>query len=200
MIPKCLLRLTVALIMVFTIEAPVLAAGPTERVKQTTDKIISILNDPALIAPDKAKHRIRMLREAVDERFDWEEFSRRALATHWRKRTEEEKREFIPLFGKLVERTYRDKVDNYSGEKVYYVGERIEGEYALVRAKIVTSKNRKIAVDYRLRNKRNDWFVYDVFIEGVSFVNNYRVQFNSIIISSSYQELVERLKEKVAEE
>ena len=97
MIPKCLLRVTVALIMVFTIEAPVLAAAPTERVKQTTDKIISILNDPALIAPDKAKHRIRMLREAVDERFDWEEFSRRALATHWRKRTEEEKREFIPL-------------------------------------------------------------------------------------------------------
>lgn len=200
MMSKGLLYVIVALFMVFTISALALAEGPMERIKETTDKIIAVLSDPALKAPDKAKERKRMIREAVDERFDWEEFSRRALARHWRKRTEEEKREFIPLFGKLVERAYMDKVENYSGEKVSYLDERIKGDYGLVKAKVVTNANQEIAVDYRLRNKGDDWFVYDVNIEGVSLVNNYRVQFNNIIRKSSYEDLVKRLKEKVAEE
>jgi len=190
----------VALILLFTFEAWAQDRGPMGRIKETTDKIIALLSDPALKAPEKAKEKRRLIREAVDERFDWEEFSRRALGRHWRKRTPEEKEEFIPLFAKLVERTYREKVEDYSGEKVTYLDERIKDDYGLVKAKVLTNDNREIAVDYRLRFKRGDWFVYDVTIEGVSLVNNYRVQFNDIIMKFGYEELVKRLKEKVAEE
>ena len=197
---KCLLRILVVLFLISTIEVWAESQGPMERIKETTDKIIGYLSDPALKAPEKAEERRRLIREAVDERFDWEEFSRRALGRHWRDRTPEEKKAFVPLFGQLVERTYRDKVEDYSGEKVKYLDARTQEDYALVKAKVLTNDNREIAVDYRLRHKRNDWFVYDVTVEGVSLVNNYRVQFNDIIMKSGYDELVKRLKEKVSEE
>lgn len=200
MTTKRFFQVMMAFFMVFTLASPALTGQPTEQIKKTTDRIIAILSDPALKAPEMEKERRRMIREAVDERFDWGEFSRRALARHWRKRTAEERKAFIPLFGKLLERTYMDKVENYSGEKVHYVDEVTKGGYGLVKVKILTKKNQEIAVHYRLKKKGNGWFVYDVVVEGVSLVNNYRVQFNNIIRRSSYQELVERLKKKVAEQ
>ena len=174
MMPKCLLQIIAVLFLIFTLTIPARADGPMERIKETTDKMIAILSDPDLNAPDKAEEKRRRLRQVVDERFDWEEFSRRTLGKHWRKRTEEEKREFIPLFGKLVERTYMDKVEDYSGEKVVYVRERTKAKYGLVKAKVLTNDRREIDVDYRLKNKRNDWYVYDVVVVGVSLVKSYR--------------------------
>jgi phospholipid transport system substrate-binding protein len=197
---KSLLQIIAVLFLIFTFTVPARADGPMERIKETTDEIIVILSDPALKGPDKAKERRRRLRQVVDERFDWEEFSRRTLAKHWKDRTEEEKREFIPLFGELVERTYMDKVEDYSGEKVKYEGERVKGKYGLVKAKVVTNDKREIDVEYRLKNKRSDWYVYDVKVVGVSLVKSYRVQFNDIIMQSSYEDLVKRLKDKLAAE
>lgn len=197
MMSKGLLHVIAGFFLVFAIAAPAQGEGPKDRIKGTTDKIIAILSDPALKVPEQAKERKRRIREVVDERFDWEEFSRRALARHWKQRTEEEKREFVPLFGKLIERTYMDKVEDYSGERVLYVGERIKGKYGLVKAKVVTNDKREIDVDYRLKYKGSDWYVYDVTVVGVSLVKSYRVQFNNIIKQSSYEDLVERLKEKV---
>ena len=200
MTPKGLLQVMVVLFMMFAIAASARADGPMERIKETTDKIIAVLSDPALKAPDKAEERRRRLRQVVDERFDWEEFSRRTLAKHWKKRTAKEKREFVPLFGTLIERTYMDKVEDYSGEKVRYEKERVKGKYGLVKAKVVTNDKREIDVNYRLKYKRNDWYVYDVTVVGVSLVKSYRVQFNDIIMQSSYEELVKRLKDKLAAE
>jgi phospholipid transport system substrate-binding protein len=175
------------------------AGEPMDQIRQTTDTILSILSDPALKAPSKADERRKRIRNAVDQRFDWEEMARRSLARHWAGRTDEEKREFIHLFGDLLERTYMDKIEGYSGEKVQYEGETIEGDYAVVRVKIVTQKNVDIPVEYRLQKKGNNWLVYDVTIEGVSLVNNYRTQFNSIIVGSSYAALVKRLRAKIAQ-
>jgi phospholipid transport system substrate-binding protein len=200
MMPKGLLQIIAVFFLIFTLTVPARADGPMERIKETTDKIIAILGDPALKAPDKAKERRRRLRQVVDERFDWEEFSRRTLAKHWKQRTAEEKREFVPLFGKLLERTYMDKVEDYSGEKVRYERERVKGKYGLVKAKVVTNDRREIDVDYRLKYKGSDWYVYDVAVVGVSLVKSYRVQFNEIIMQSSYEELVKRLKDKLAAE
>jgi phospholipid transport system substrate-binding protein len=123
--------------------------------------------------------------------------ARRALATHWAKRTPQERKEFVPLFSDLLERTYMKKVEDYSGEKVLYEGETRDGDYAVVKVKIVTKKNKDISVEYRLKKEGNNWLVYDVSILGVSLVNNYRTQFNSIISQSSYENLVKKLKEKV---
>ena len=198
--PKRLLHVVAGFFLIFVVATRAQAGGPMEEIKGTTDRIISILSDPAMKAPEKAKEKRKLIRQAVDERFDWVEFSRRALAQHWKNRTEEEKREFVPLFGKLVERTYMDKVEDYSGEKVLYEGERIQGDYGLVKAKVVTNDKREIDVDYRLKHRGTDWYVYDVSIVGVSLIKSYRVQFNNIIKRSSYEELVKRLKKKVAEE
>ena len=183
--------------LVFGMTLPGLAGEPTDQIKQTTDKILSIITNPALKPSSKTAEREKLIRQAVDERFDWEEMARRALATHWAKRTLEERKEFVRLFADLLERTYKKKVEDYSGEKVLYEGETKDGDYATVKVKIVSKKNKDIPVEYRLKKERNDWFVYDVSIEGVSLVNNYRTQFNSIIVQSSYENLIKRLKEKV---
>lgn len=177
--------------------APAFAGEATDRIKQTTDKILAIVSNPTLKLPEKVAERDKLIREAVDERFDWKEMSRRALAIHWAKRTDKEKREFVNLFGELLENTYMDKVGGYSGEEVTYEGEKISGPYGIVKVKILTKNDKLISVKYRVRNKKDDWFVYDISIEGVSLINNYRRQFNSIITRSSYENLVKKLKAKV---
>lgn len=173
------------------------AAGePTESIKYTTDKIIAVVSNPKLKAPDRSAERKKLIRKAVDERFDWEEMSRRTLARHWTGRTDQEKKQFIDLFGQLLERTYLDKVEGYSGEKVIYEGDQVEGEYAVVNVKILTQQGTEIPVMYRCR-KKADWLVYDISIEGVSLINNYRTQFGSILAKSSFQELLDRIKARI---
>jgi len=187
------------LILAWSGPCPVWAGVPTEKVKETTDKIIAIVSDPVLKEPAKEKERRGQIRKAVDELCDWEEMSRRALGRSWAQRNEQERREFVHLFGQLLERTYVDKVEGYSGEQVNYIGERLDGDFAEVEVRIVTTKNTEIPVIYRMRNKEQKWWVYDIVIEGVSLVNNYRTQFNDILAKSSFEELLRRLKEKIPE-
>ena len=192
---KITLMIMLALIWAF----PVWAGVPTDRVRETTDKIIAIVSDPALKDSGHETLRREQIRKTVDELCDWQEMSRRSLGRYWAQRSEQEKKDFVRLFGQLLERTYIDKVEGYSGEKVYYTGERTEGDYAEVNVKIMTKQNTEIPVVYKLRSKDGKWWVYDIIIEGVSLVNNYRTQFNAILARSSYDGLVKKLKEKVAE-
>jgi len=196
---KSLLRGFVFLLLIGGFSIPSVAGEPTEQVKATTDRILAIVTDPALKSAEKVKERNNLIRQAVDERFDWEEMSRRTLATHWAQRTPEEKKEFIDLFGKLLERTYMERVGDYSGEKVLYAGERVEEEYAVVDVEILTKQGRSVSVSYRLKKEIDRWLVYDISIEGVSLVNNYRTQFNSILVRSSFKDLMTKLKAKVDE-
>jgi phospholipid transport system substrate-binding protein len=195
--PACSYRWAFLTLLILGVAIPVLAGEPEQKIKQTTDKILSIVTDPALKNPSRTEERRKLIRKAVDERFDWEEMARRSLSTHWARRTPEEKKEFVHLFSDLLERTYMSKVEDYSGEKVRYEGETIDRDYAVVKIKIVTKNNKDISVDYRLKKDGNDWFVYDISIEGVSLVNNYRTQINSIIAQSSYENLVKLLEAKV---
>ncbi len=178
---------------------PVWAGVPTEKVKETTDRIVAIVSNPALKDPAKEKERREQIRRSVDEMCDWQEMSRRSLGRHWAQRSEQEKKEFIQLFGQLLERTYIDKVEGYSGEKVIYTGERVDGDYAEVDVKIVTKKNTEIPIVYKLRSRDQQWWAYDMVIEGVSLVNNYRTQFSDIMAKSSFEGLMKRLREKSAE-
>jgi phospholipid transport system substrate-binding protein len=178
-------------------ERAVWAGEPTDKIKDTTDKIIAIVTNPELKSPAKEPERKKLIRKAVDERFDWDEMARRSLGTAWGPRTPEEKKEFVTLYGELLERTYLERVESYSGEKVLYQGESIDQDYATVNVKIITEKNAEIPVEYRLRKKGSDWLVYDISISGVSLVNNYRVQFSSILAKGSYADLVKQLKKKV---
>lgn len=175
------------------------AGAPTEQMKKTTEKLISLLSDPALKGPAQAEKRRTLLRKTADERFDWWEMSRRALGQHWRKLSDEEKKTFVDLFGQLLERTYMEKVEDYSGEKVFYVDETIDNDYATVEMRVLTSQNVEIPVVNKLKKKGEEWMIYDVSVEGVSLVNNYRTQFNSILSKSPFSELIEKLREKVSE-
>jgi phospholipid transport system substrate-binding protein len=194
-------RIGITLLMIWAVYGvlPAWAADPMEEIKETTDKIISIVTDPSLKDPAKDAEKKVLIRKAVDEICDWEEMSRRSLGRYWAQRTDEEKKEFVLLFGELIERTYIDKVEGYSGEKVNYLGEKIDGDYADVSVKVVTAKNTEVPVIYKLRKKDGRWWVYDLVIEGVSFVQNYRTQFYDMLSNSSYRDVVKKLKEKIEE-
>jgi len=178
--------------------SPVLAVSPTDQIRQSINEVIEILKDKEL----KQKEHLRRekIRRVVDTIFNWEEMSKRSLGLYWRKRTPEEQKEFVPLFSNLIEDTYVRKIERYENEKVIYTGEDIEGDYATVTTKILTQKGVEVPVNYRLLKNNAKWEVYDVVIEGVSLINNYRTQFYSIIRSGSYEELVKKLKKKVLKE
>ncbi len=175
------------------------AGEPTDIAKQTTDKVIDILKNKEMRKADKTKERRAAIRKVVGEHFDFEEMAKRSLARYWRQRTPEEKKEFVALYSDLLERTYIRKVESYSDEKITYGEESGDSAYAVVKTKIITRKNIDIPVEYRMEKKSGKWAVYDVVIEGVSLVNNYRNQFNKIITSGSYEELVRKLKNKETE-
>jgi phospholipid transport system substrate-binding protein len=175
-----------------------LAGVPTDILKTNIDKVIKVLEEPAL--KGRVKERRTAVRKIAAEIFDVDETARRSLARHWQARTPAQREEFVQLFGDLLEVTYISKIEQYGGEKIIYLGDSVEGEQATVRTKLITKQGTDIPVDYRMLKKGGDkWMVYDVVIEGVSLVSNYRTQFNKIIQTSSYEELVKKLKTKQEE-
>ena len=154
--------------------------------------MVKVLQDPAL---DQTQRRAE-IRTIALEAFDVTEAARRTLGPHWPKRTPAERQEFIGLFQGLLERGYLSRIGEYGGESVQYVGERIEGEYATVRALIVTQKGTQVPVEARVLRQGDRWRMYDVLIENVSLIASYRSQFDRVIRTSSYEELVRRLKSR----
>ncbi|NQT53936.1 ABC transporter substrate-binding protein [bacterium] len=174
------------------------AAGPRDQVKATTDRILAVLGDPALKGDEHKGPRRAKLNAVVDERFHWTEMAQRSLARHWRKRTDAEKKEYVPLFTELVRRTYMSKIEGYSGEKVQYGDERLDGSYARVAIAIITKKDTEIPVVYSMKRYGDEWRVYDIAVEGVRLVNNYRTQFNGMLNRMSFPKFIEKLKAKTA--
>jgi len=176
--------------------APVLAGGAaTEALKGSINEVLRILSDPNMKKPDRAQERRKVLEKVVGDRFNYEEMAKRTLAAQWLKLNEKERAEFVNLFMKLLTNSYADKIEGYSGEQMHYLNERLEGDYAEVRTKAISGKA-EIPLDYRLLSKGGDWRVYDVVIDGVSLVSNYRGQFAKIIRTSGYDDLVKQLREK----
>ena len=137
----------------------------------------------------------------ADQHFDWAEMAKRSLSRFWKQRTPDEQNKFTSLFRDLVKNAYIGKIDGYAGEKMVFEGENTDDTYSVVKTKIISpSKGTEIPVNYRLQNNGSAWMVYDVVIEGVSLVNNYRDQFNSILQGSSYDELVKRIQDKLAQD
>jgi len=136
------------------------------------------------------------VRQIAEEIFDFTETAKRSLGRHWHSRTPAERKEFVDLFATLLERSYLSKIELYNGERIAYLGDTIDGDQALVRTKILTRQGTEVPVDYKMFRHGDRWLVYDVIIEGVSLIANYRTQFNKIIQTSSYQELVRKMKSK----
>lgn len=181
-------RLLVATALVAAVAGPVDAGEPTETLKRRVDRVVVLLASPG-------DHRAE-LRAIAEEIFDFEEMAQRALGPHWSARTPEERREFVPLFVDVLERAYLGRLESGRGGTVLYGGDSVDGDGATVRTRIVTPQRTEIPVEYRMRRNDGRWRVYDVLVEGISLVSNYRSQFNSVIRSSSYDALVERLRSK----
>jgi phospholipid transport system substrate-binding protein len=174
--------------------SPSWAGAPSDQLKSSVDEVIRLLEDPSFKAESRTTERRASLRKLADNIFDFGETARRALGPHWANLGDNDRQEFVSLFADLLERSYMSKIEVYSGEKIRYVGDAIDGEVATVKTRFVTKQGTEVPVDYRMLRRGDRWLVYDVVAEGVSLVNNYRTQFNKIIQSTSYQELVGRLK------
>ena len=176
-----------------------LAATAQEQLKGAIDRVVSTLDSPALKGDGKAVERRTAVRKIANEIFDFAEIARRSLGRYWQPLSEGQRTEFVRLFGDLLERSYISKIELYGGEKIVYIGERLDGDLATVSTKIITKNGTEVPVDYRLARRNDRWMVYDVNIEGVSLVSNYRTQFNKIIQTSGYNALVDRMKTKQTE-
>jgi phospholipid transport system substrate-binding protein len=186
----------VLLVACFGFARPAYAGEPLDLVRTAADKAIQIVKDPKLQSEDKKKERVERLREAVNPIFDYEEMAKRALGSHWRRRTPAEQEEFVKLFRDFLERVYSDKIDFYAGEKVLFGREAMDNDFAQVESSLVSSRGDEVTVIYKLRRVDAKWKVYDAVVENISIVNNYRSQFDRVISSSSYEELVKRLRGK----
>ena len=136
------------------------------------------------------------LKKTISVIFDYDEMAKRSLGKHWNPRTPDEKKEFTELFATLLENSYASKIESYNNEKIVYIKNTVDGDYSEVKSKVVTAKRDEFTLDYRLINKNGKWMVYDVVIEGVSLVSNYRSQFNRIITANGYPALVKKLQNK----
>jgi phospholipid transport system substrate-binding protein len=176
--------------------APASAGAPSQQLRGQVDRVLKVLDDPALKKETRLAERRLVVRTIANEIFDFNETARRCLGTHWQARTAPERQEFARLFADLLERAYFGRIEQYSGEKIEYVGESGDGDQATVRTRLVTKQGTAIPVDYRMHRTGERWLAYDVAIEGVSLVANYRAQFNRIVQSSGYEGLVTKLRAK----
>jgi phospholipid transport system substrate-binding protein len=189
---------TVGLLVLSTVQGG-WAATAQEQLKGAIDRVVSTLDSPAMKGEGKAADRRAAVRQIANEIFDFGEIARRSLGRYWQPLSEAQRAEFLGLFGDLLERSYISKIELYGGEKIVYSGERMDGDLAIVSTKIITKNGTEVPIDYRLFRRGDNWKVYDVNIEGISLVSNYRTQFNKIIQSSGYNTLVDRMKAKQTE-
>jgi phospholipid transport system substrate-binding protein len=172
--------------------------SPTDAMKVTISQALGVMQDQELKKPERASERVNRLKEIADFRFDYGEMAIRSLGTQWGKLREGEQQEFVDLFTEFLTATYVERIHTYTDEEVRFLDERVEGDHAEVKT-IMVGKKTQTPLDYRLMLKDGDWKAYDVVMDGTSLVRSYREQFAAILRSSSYEHLVQMLREKVVQ-
>jgi len=188
------------LLLIFLIgPLPSYGGAPTQQIQATVDKVVAILKNPSLKSEAKRKERRSQLRQVISVRFDFAEMAKRSLGSQWRRLSLQEQQEFIRLFTDLLEQAYVDRIESYNDEKFVYVRETVEPNFAEVSSRIITRRGEEFTLNYKAHFVNGEWKVYDVVVENVSLVNNYRSQFSRIIANSSYEELLRKLRQKQTE-
>jgi phospholipid transport system substrate-binding protein len=171
---------------------------PTEAMRTTVSQALGVLRNQELKKPERIDELVTRLKRIADARFDYGEMAKRSLGGQWTKLGEREQQEFVNLFTEFLTATYVEKIHSYTGEEVTFLNERLEGDYAEVKT-IMVGKKTDTPMDYRLMKKGDDWKAYDVVVDGISLIRNYREQFAAILRVSSYEHLVLTLREKIAQ-
>lgn len=176
------------------------AQSPIEVIQSGTEKALDILHDRNPEGKLNLRGRRDEILQIVDQYFDFHEMAKRSLGRAWKYQSTQKQDEFVRLFKDLLFNTYVDRVENYtaSDEKVVFDGQQIDERYALVNTRVTGYKDGEVDVDYRLHLKDGKWKVYDVIIAGISLINNYRSQFNSILSRQSFDELLKTMNNKVS--
>ena len=177
-------------VLVLGLASAAWAGQPTDQLRTYTDQVLKVLEDPALSLPERRE----MVKHLAEQVFEVTETAKRALGQHWLQRTPAEREEFVKLFANLLEQTYINRIDEFGGEKLTYVSEQIDGDRAVVKARITTKKGTDVPVESRLLQRDTRWLIYDILVENLSLISNYRSQFDRVIRTTSYEELVKRLK------
>jgi phospholipid transport system substrate-binding protein len=172
------------------------AGSPTEQVRNTVDKVLTIVRSPNSKSKAQIEAQRAQLLEVIYPRFDFAEMAKRSLGPHWARRTPEEQREFVEIFAALMGRAYAGNIESYTSQNVLYTRESEDQNYAQVDTKIVGDNQATVSINYKLHSVGNEWKIYDLVIEDISVVNNYRSQFNRVLARSSFAELVRIMKEK----
>ncbi|OGP33914.1 MAG: hypothetical protein A2X88_02160 [Deltaproteobacteria bacterium GWC2_65_14] len=188
------------MVTLWWIPGPSMAGAPTEQIRGTIDRAIGILKDPALAAKGMRAERSDLLRKEIAPAFDYNEMAKRSLGPNWRGRTPGERERFSALFRELLENSYFGKIESYQGEEIRYHEETIDGPYAQVKTLVVTRNGQEVPVDYRMLADGDRYRIYDVVIEGISLVNNYRSQFNGILRKATFEEMMESLRATIREQ
>lgn len=193
-------RSVLCIILVLFLTSHVVAGttnGVTEEVRKTVDEVVRIVSDKELKKHDQKRRQ--ELKKTISKIFDYNEMAKRSLGRHWNQRSPAERKQFAELFASLLENSYAGKIESYNNEKIVYLRESIDSNHAEVKSKVITAKRDEFTLDYRMLNENGKWMVYDVVIEGVSLVSNYRTQFNRIITSEGYPALLKKLQTKTDE-
>jgi phospholipid transport system substrate-binding protein len=169
------------------------AGPPTDQMRAYTDQVLKVLQGPGLTLSE----RRAAVGHIASEAFDVTETAQRTLGVHWQQRTAAEREEFVKLFADLLDQTYISRIEQYGGERMSYLGEQIDGDRAVVQARIVAKNGTEVPVESRLLLKGSRWLIYDVLIANMSLISNYRSQFDRVIRTASYEELVKRLRSRV---
>ena len=185
------------LVMMLLMSVPAYAGAPMSAVENTVNRVLDVLRDPKLKGPTAKPAKTEKLRVIYKDMFDEMEFSRRTLTRNWNKFTPEQRREFVDLFEQVLEKTYLDRILEYSNEKiVFYKESMIADDKAEIQSRVITS-SKEVPIYYRMILKNGKWKVYDVVVENVSLVQNYRTQFNEILAGGTPEQLLETLRKKV---
>ena len=175
------------------------AGEPTAQLCASTDKILALLGDPAIKTDAQKAERRQLIRKELDQRIDWATVARSSLGRHWAKRTPAQQTEFVSLFSRFLAETSADKFEsNYRElDKIDYLGEKIIDDYASVKTQATTKDQIVHPVEFRMQRSGKDWLIYDVLLEGVSMIKNYRDQFDEILTKSTYDKLISDLRAKL---
>jgi phospholipid transport system substrate-binding protein len=172
------------------------AGVPTDQVRGTVDRVLAIVQDTKLKSADKRKERRDLLSKIISARFDFPEMARRSLGAEWRRLAPAQQQQFVELFTDLLRDAYVADIESYKGETVRYTRETQEERFAVVQTILKSREGTDYSIEYRLHLVDKEWKVYDVVIENVSIVNNYRSQFARVINKSSFEGLIRAMREK----
>jgi phospholipid transport system substrate-binding protein len=173
------------------------AAGPTETVKSAVQQVFA-QPEGAAAKTVSASERRAQIRKITETLFDFEEMSQRSLGAAWTAASPAEQQEFVRLFGTLIANAYMGRIEQYAGEPIAYVDEKIEGDDARVKSVVKTPKGSEVPIEYRLyRATDSRWTVYDIYVDGFSLVGSFKAQFNRMLQRGSFADLLKQLRQKV---